>query len=317
MKVSRVGIILTTVIISMLAGSCSYYYKVVSRKALVDGAKAYNERNYEEAEELFRSAVYYDEELTTFEGRTAQLFLARTLHSEYAAKRKDNEKKAEAAIGEYQKALKGYRTFRTTAAETVKNSPENEDAKKQLESTEKELGSIVSAVASLYQNLNQDDKWLDWQTKQAADETMPPVSRAKAYISLAAKQYTCANDISDAEEVKKTVTEGDKQVFQFSKPENEEDFEKLQSCTKKGMELIDNALKLDDNSESAWSYKTSLLLQKSRIAEMEGENEERDKFKAESDKAKERYSAIAKKKREAEEKKAAEEAKKKAEAMEP
>ena len=314
MKFSKIGIFVLVSLVAVLMSSCSFYYRVMSRKSLVDGAKAYNERKFEEAENLFRRAVGFDENLATFEGKMAQLFLARTLHSEYAGDR-DQKDTAEKAIGEYKKTLAGFVADVAEKRAALANSPDDEALKNELEGSEKTVGSIVSAVASLHQNLDQNDKWLEWQTAQAKSAEIPNVARANAYIAMGAKQYSCANDISDDEAVKSTVEKDGEASFVFKKPESEDDFKKLKECVEKGSDYIDNAIKLNAESDSAWSYKTSLLVQQARIAEMEGDTESKDKFKEESDEAKKKFDELAKKRREAEEaalKKAAEEAAKKA-----
>ena len=40
---------------------------------------------------------------------------------------------------------------------------------------------------------------------------------------------------------------------------------------RRGLEEVENAIKLDPNSEAAWSYKTNLLLEASKLAEMDGD----------------------------------------------
>lgn len=311
MKFSKLGIVGLVTLVAISASSCSFYNRVMARKSLVDGAKAYNERKFGEAEELFRKAVGYDEDLTSFEGKTAQLFLARTLHSEFAGDR-GNTKKAEEAIVAYKRTLDGFVGQVAEKRAALEANPQDELAKKELQQSEKTVGSIISAVASLYENLQQEDNWRKWQTAQAANEQLPAGARANSFISLAAKEYNCANDISDDDKVKKTVTEGGDQVFKFSKPESPEDFSKLKKCVDQGSEFIDKALKLNSESDSGWSYRTSLLVQKSRIAEMEGDSASKDKFKKESDEAKKQFEVLAEKRRKAEEEEARKAAEEKA-----
>ncbi len=302
MKISKLGIFVLVGMIAMLTGSCSFYYRVMSRKNLVDGAKAYNERKFDEAEEHFRVASGYDPELTTFEGKTAQLFLARTLHSGFASDRKDT-KKAEAAIVEYKKTLTGFLNDVAERRAAVEANPQDQDAKKQFESSEKTVGSIVSAIASLYENLQQADKWNAWQAEQAKNDKLPNFVRANVYISLGAKEYNCANEISDDPSVKSTVEKDGEAIFEFKKPADE-DFAKLKGCVDKGMEYIDNAIKMNPDSDSAWSYRTSLFLQKSRIAEMDGDSEGKESFKKQSEEAKKKFEVLADKRRKAEEEEA-------------
>lgn len=280
-RLSLIAFIITTVLIGT---NCAYYNRIIGRKNLVDGANAYKNRKFADAERLFREAVARDPEGTTTEGKAAQLFLARTIHSEYIGNRKD-EAKAEEAIREYQKVLRV-------------------DPKDQ---------SSFKAVANLYENLGRNDEWQNWVTERANNEQIPPVQRSEALTSLAAKKNTCANDISDTEATKKTVTKDGKQVFEFVKPENPADFETLKQCATEGLQLARKAVEFDQNSDSAWSYLTSLLIQNMRVAEMEGNKEAAANFKAESETAKERFTALAEARRqkeqeEAERKKAEEEA---------
>ncbi len=281
MRLSRLGIFVLILVSVLVGANCSYYNRIIGRKNLVDGATAYKERKFEQAEQLFRDAVARDPQGTTPEGKAAQLFLARTLHSRYIGDRQKISL-AENAISEYKKVL-------------------SVDLKDQ---------SSFKAIASLLENLNKDDEALQWVTDRANNEQVPADQRAEAYSSLAAKKNTCANEVSDTEATKKTVTKDGKQVFEFLKPANAADFDKLKQCADEGLQLASKATELDPNSDSAWSYKTSLLIQKMRVAEMEGNKEQQEQFKKESDEAKGKFTVLAEAKRKKEEEEAA---KKKAE----
>lgn len=287
MRFSRIGVFVLLMATVLVGTNCSYYNRVMARKDLVDGSKAYKDRKFPEAEKLFRAAASRDPKGENVEGKMAQLFLARTLHSMFIGDRKRTEL-AEQAIAEYQKAL------------TL-------DPKDQ---------SSYKAIASLYENLQKNDEWLSWVTKRSQDTNIPPEQRAEALTSLAAKKNTCANDISDTEATKKTVTKDGKQAFQFVKPANAEDFQKLSQCTQEGMALIDQALALETDQaknsaridakalsdsdlvkaqdalkvfESARSYKASLLIQSMRIAEMDGRTPDKDRLKGEADVARKAF----------------------------
>lgn len=284
MRVSRSGIagLIVILLSTIFLSNCGVYNRIKSRQDLVDGAEAYKQRKFDKAEELFRDAIGRDPNGETQEGKTAQVFLARTLHSKYISDRKKTDIAAE-AINEYKKVLA--------------QNPDDQ--------------SSFKAVANLYESLGQADEWERWVTERANNEQVSKENRAEALVSLAAKQYSCANDISDNEPVKKAVLKDGKPVFEFTKPANEADFTKLKTCTQKGLELANKAVELNANSDSAWSYKANLLVQKMRIAEMEGNTEERDKIKAEADAAKDKFTALNEEKRK---RQAEEEARKQAEA---
>jgi hypothetical protein len=262
----------------------------MSRKNLVDGSQAYKERKFSVAEDLFRRAAARDPEGATFEGRIAQVFLARTLHSIYIGNRQDKSR-AEEAITAYQKAL----------------------------AQDKEDQSSYKAVAGLYENLQMTDQWQKWVTDRANDGSILPQNRAEALTSLAAKKNTCANEITDTEATKKNVTKDGKPAFQFVAPANPAELATLKGCVDEGLKYIDQAVALETPEvknaqnlniktlsdeelkknldlikvfESARSYKAALTNQAMRLAEMENRTPDRDRLKTESDNLKTQFTEL-------------------------
>lgn len=290
MRSSRLGIILLVIVSVAFTTSCGYYNRIMSRKNLVDGSVAYKGRKFDEAEQLFRRAAERDPNGETLEGRTAQLFLARTLHSRYIGDRKQTDL-AESAITEYQK--------------TLKVDPNEQSAYK--------------AVAGLYENLQKTDDWQRWVSERANNEQILPQNRAEAITSLAAKQNTCANEISDTEKTKKPIKRDGKDVFQYVKPENAQDLEKMRGCVSQGNELINKAYSLEPEDvkniksvdpksltdaqlteklalikvfESARSYRASLIIQSSRLAEMDGNEAQAAKLRDEAEAARNEFTEL-------------------------
>ncbi len=264
MRFSRLGILSVVLLTVLMGANCSYYNRIVTRKNLVDGGQAYKDRKFKDAEQLFRYAVSRDPNGSTTEGKNAQLFLARTLHSQFIGNRQEIAL-AEEAIKEYKKVLA-------------------EDASDQ---------NSFNAVASLLENLNKDDEWLQWVTQRADNQGASGPQRAEALTKLAAKKYSCANDISDVEPVKKTVTKDGKSVFEFTKPQDPATFENFKKCIQEGTDIVNRAEKLDTDSDAVWSYKANLLVQQTRLAEMEGNKQQQEALKAESEKAKARFTELA------------------------
>lgn len=300
MKISRVGILVLLVFSVLLGAGCS---SIIARKDLVDGAKAYRERKFDQAEALFRDAVQRDPNQFT-----AQLFLARTLHSQYASNRQMTQK-GEEAITQYQKTIEEYKqTVSKNSAQFAGDQAPCRYSDYEISKMQGDkrvafdafriLGDSLKAVANLKENLGKSDERLEWLTQWGNDESLPACLRAEAFNSLAARDNTCANDISENPEIKKTVTKDGKQVFTFSKPAKPEEFEQFKKCVTDGTNLINKAVELDPNSDSIMSYKTSLLIQSMRLAEMEGRTADRDSLKAEADQAKEKFTQLAKAKKE-------------------
>lgn len=318
MRFSRFGVIAVLAITVLLGANCSYYNKVMARKNLVDGAKAYKDRKFPEAEARFRYAASLDPKGETIEGRTAQLSLARTLHSEFIGNRKETAK-AEEALNEYKKSLgPGLKELKESTAAYEKN-PNSVDAQKTYLASLSAVNSSSSAVASLYENLAQPDKAKEWQSEVAGNADYPPTARARALSSLAARANTCSNEISDTDATKKTVQKDGKDVFEFIKPANPADFDKMKQCVADGLKLIGQALELEPDMvknagsidvakasdsqialysevlkvfESARSYKASLTVQAMRAAEMDGNKAETDRLKAEAETAKGQFSSL-------------------------
>ncbi|MCW5961659.1 MAG: hypothetical protein KIS76_15960 [Pyrinomonadaceae bacterium] len=290
MRFSRVGTLVFILITVIIGANCSYYNRIIARKYLVDGAEAYKARKFDQAEQLFRDAVAKDPEGETLEGKTAQLFLARTLHSQYFGDR-GNTAKAEEAIKEYRKVL---------AVDITDNSS-------------------FKAIASLLENLGRREEAEKWKQDRANDPNVPADQRAEALTSLASAQITCANEITDVDPVKKTVEKDGVASFQFTKPEDPATFEKLKQCVAKGTEIIDKAVALEPDSikqpgsidvkpksdkelaelldlikkfQSTWSYKANALIQQMRVAEMEGNAEAKEDFKKKAEEARDKFIAL-------------------------
>lgn len=256
---------------------CNVVNKVRARNALNDGAKAYKERKFNDAEAYFEQAMALDPSQ-----KMTETFMARTLHQQYLANRSqpDNLKKADQAIEIYKNIL---------------NDKPNDEA------TNDALSSLIEARQG-------PEALIQWRTQRANDERVNASGRAKAFTFLAADKYRCVNEITEL--AKETVQQGKDAVYKFKKPENPEDLAKAKQCADDGLALTDKALALDNTKSSPWSYKASLLVQKSRIAEMEGNTADKDRYTAEAEVPKKRFSEISEQEAKAKE----EEAKRKAEA---
>jgi hypothetical protein len=62
-----------------------------------------------------------------------------------------------------------------------------------------------------------------------------------------------------------------KTLVQYRKPQDPKDFDKAMQSTTEGMEFVSKAISLDPGNETAWSAKTALLREMSKLAEMQGD----------------------------------------------
>jgi hypothetical protein len=253
--------------------------RIRAKNQLNEAARAYRAAHFEEAEQHARNAIELDPS-----NKTAPLFIARIVHRQYqpGVNTPANIDKAKRAIQEYK--------------EILKNDPKNEEAYK--------------AVASLLGAIKQDDQQREWIEKHAADTGADKDKRAEAYVVLASKDWHCSNEITDLPTNKiTTVDANNKATLSYKKPKEEKDFQAAKQCVAKGLEEINKAISFDANSEAAWSYKTNLLIEQSKLYEMDGKMDLKAQIDKDADVARKRTDALNK---ENERKRAEEEAKAKA-----
>lgn len=279
MKLSRTRIAIILAFLVVSSSGCGVINRIRAKNQLNEAARAYREAHFEEAEQHARAALALDPN-----NKTAPLFIARIVHREYqpGVNNPANIAKARQAIAEYQKILE--------------KDPKNEEAYK--------------AVASLLGAIHEDQKQREWIEKRAHDPNIDPEKRAEAYVVLASKDWHCSNEITDLPTNKITTIDPlkNKATLSYKKPKDEKDFQTAKMCVAKGLEEIENAIKLDPNNEFAWSYKTNLLLEASKLAEMEGKMDlkaQLDKQQAEAQKRTDELSKINQQKKKEEEAKKA------------
>jgi len=278
MKLSQTRVAIGLAILVISTSGCSLVNRIRAKNQLNEAALAYHEGHFEEAEQRSRAALELDPN-----SKTAPLYIARSVHAQYRAgvQAPENIAKANEAIQAYQRILE--------------RDPKSEEAYK--------------AIAYLYGQLKEDDKLRSWISARAVDGSAPAEKRAEAYIVLASKDWDCSFKITELPTNKTTsLSAGNKATITYKKPQNQKDFDQAQACVKRGLEEAENAIKFDPNNESAWSYKTNLLIEASRLAEMDGKTDQKAQFDKQREEAQKRtteLSQINQKKKEEEEAKQA------------
>ena len=268
-------ILVAITVLVATTSSCGVIYRIRARNQLNQAALAYREGRFQEAEQHSRQALELDPT-----NPTAPMFIARTIHAQYrpGVQTPENIAKANEAIEAYQKILQA--------------NPKSEEAYK--------------AIAYLYGATKEDDKLRQWISARAANESAAPEKRAEAFIVLASKDWDCSFKITELPTVKTTTVDptNNKATVSYKKPKDEKDFVTAQMCVKQGLAEAENAIKFDPNNESAWSYKTNLLLEAEKLAEMEGKADDKKAYQTQYETALKRtteLSAAAQKRKEEEE----------------
>jgi tetratricopeptide (TPR) repeat protein len=249
MKLSQTRIAMVLAILVATSSGCGVVNRIRAKNQLNEAARAYREGRFKEAEDHSREAAALDPD-----NRTAPMFIARTIHAQYrpGVQQPDNIQKAQEAIQAYQQILQ--------------NNPKDEEAYK--------------AVAYLYGAIKEDDKLRKWISDRAANDQAEPVKRAEAYVVLASKDWDCSFKITEQPSVKTTTIDpsNNKATVSYKKPKEQKDFDAAQMCVKQGLSEAENAIKFDPNNESAWSYKTNLLLEAAKLAEMDGKTDQKAQY---------------------------------------
>lgn len=212
-----------------------------AKRELNEAASAYREGNFAEAQQHAEKALALDPL-----NKTAPLFIARTIHAQYKPgdRNETNVAKASEAIDAYKQILE--------------QDPQNEEAYK--------------AIAYLYGSLKEDESLRQWVLERAIDPAFSADKRAEAFVVLASKDWDCSFKITELPANKTvSVTNGASPKIRYTKPKDLEEFEEAQQCAATGLSMIDEAITLNPDNEAAWSYKTNLLLELSKLAEMDND----------------------------------------------
>ncbi len=267
---SRIGATAILVLIVVGSGGCTLVNKIRAKNELNETARSYRDGRFEEAEQHAKRALYLDPD-----NKTAPIFIARVIHQQYkpGVDQPENIAKAREAIDAYKHVLE--------------KDPNNEEAYKAI--------SVLLAAIKDEKNLR------DWISKRANDPNQASEKRAEAYAILAGKDWDCSFKVTELPDVKVTSTEGGNAKVTYKKPKEQKDFDKIQQCVARGLEEAETAIKYDPNNESAWSYKTNLLLEQAKFADMNGDSARKSELERQAQIAGKRAGALAEERRKKEE----------------
>lgn len=214
------------------------------RQELNEAAAAYRKGNFAEAQTHSERALKLDPE-----NRTALIFVARTTHAQYKPgdTSPENVAKAREAIIAYQRVLE--------------RSLVDEESYK--------------AVAYLYDALKEEQLLREWLLQRAGNVAIANDKRAEAYVILASRDWDCSFKITELPGHKVTAITRGKQHSVYHMPKARGEFEKAKACASRGLDLVNMAITLTPESESAWAYKTNIILELAKLAEMSGDMQQK------------------------------------------
>ena len=233
------------------------------QQELNEASRTYRQGKYEEAQAHSEKALQLDPQNTT-----ATQFVARTIHAQYRPGifTLENVAKARQAIVAYQKILD--------------RLPGDDEAYK--------------AIAYLYGAIKEEELLREWILQRAADVSMANDKRAEAFVVLASKDWDCSFNITEQPGIKVTTVKRNKQYISYRMPKQRVEFERANECANRGLEMANLAIALTPENESAWSYKTNILLELAKLAEMLGETHHKNEFRRQYEEALKETTKLAK-----------------------
>ena len=235
-----ITIALAAPLLAQTPASGSSAAEAEAKHELNEAARAYREGRFAEAQAHSERALLLDPQ-----NKTAPSFVARTIHAQYKPGdfTPENVAKGREAIIAYQRILE--------------RRPGEDEAYK--------------AVAYLYGALNEDQLLREWILQRAGDISIGNDKRAEAFVVLASKDWDCSFKITELPNHKVTTIVGNKATVNYKMPKERVEFEQAQECANRGLEMVNMAITLSPENETAWAYKANILLELSKLAEMMGE----------------------------------------------
>ena len=234
------SLIITIALAAPLLAQTPTVAEAQAKQELNEAARAYREGKFADAQVHSERALQLDPQ-----NKTAPFFIARTIHAQYKPgdNTLDNAAKARDAIIAYQRILD--------------RVPTDDEAYK--------------AIAYLYGALKEDELQRQWILQRAGNVSFPNDKRAEAYVVLASKEWDCSFKITELPGHKLTTVNGTKAYVSYKMPKERVEFERATECADRGLELANMAIILTPENESAWSYKTNILLELEKLSEMSGQ----------------------------------------------
>jgi hypothetical protein len=271
MKRSVAGIIPLILVLTFGATGCGVINRIRAKNELNEAARSYKEGKFADAQVHSERALELDPNQ-----KTAPSFIARSIHAQYkqGVDTPDNVAKGRAAIEAYKRILE--------------KDINNDEA--------------YRAVAALYGFIGEEEKQNQWITDRANNQNVDPAKRSEAFTFLASKQWQCSYNVTEQKANQQTIQKDGKTVIQFKKPADPKQFEQAQQCVNKGLQFVETAIQLDPTNDRAWGYKTSLLLEAAKLAEMDGKKDQQEQYKKQADEAQKRTQELHEQKKQAESK---------------
>jgi tetratricopeptide (TPR) repeat protein len=228
--VLRLAVILTFAIALMGSFGCG---KLRAKDKLNEGTRAYNKGNYPQAEKLFKESIDLNSNFPQ-----AKLYYAASVRAQYLPGADSLENKA---IGE--KAVKAYQ-------DVIASSTNPRD-----------IDAAHAFIAELYKGLGQEEEHRNWLLKRIQLPGQSDEVRAQTYYTLAVGYWEQSYKISQKYLVPRTQPP----AYKPTKEWEAGDAEKVKDTVMKGLQLMEESLKINPKYANCYSYRGLLYREQSKI----------------------------------------------------
>jgi tetratricopeptide (TPR) repeat protein len=232
--------------LTVLTSGCEFTKKVIAKDKLNQGAILYNGGKIKEAEGYFREAA----ELIP-NNPIAWLYYGSTVYKRFQNASGDEQKQlGQQALDIFKKAFE--------------LSPESEC---------KTRDSAMGYLASVYDELKDDDNNRMWTLKRAEGSCADKASRAITYYSVGVRYWRCSYDQTSRYADKTNITD----AFHYRNmdyPAALPDKEKAMKCADDGLKYVEQALAENPEYVDAMFYKALLYRQKQMLTKEEPKRKE-------------------------------------------
>lgn len=240
------------VVMAILGSGCEYARKVIAKDKLNQGAILYNQGRTKQAQEFFREAKDTDPG-----NAIAWLYYGATLVKEYKEPNIEEQKMkeiADQAIEVYKKAL----DLSGNNCISIDNA--------------------VSYLATIYDDLNDDEEWRKWMERRAESECSQNDVKAQSYYSIAQRYWQCSYDETTRYADKAILAS---QPFHYRNMDYQAalpDKQKAEQCVAKGLEYMEKALSINPEYVDAMYYRGLLYRERQKLTKEEAKRRELDQL---------------------------------------
>ncbi|HKX32027.1 MAG TPA: hypothetical protein VJ302_30345 [Blastocatellia bacterium] len=244
------AIIFTGLMVAAIFNSgCNYIHKVIAKDKLNQGAILYNQGRIKQAQNFFREATETDPS-----NAVAWLYYGATLVRDYRDLEGDKKTQtAGNALQVYEKALS------LSGSNCV-----NRD-------------NAITYIASIYDDLKNDDEWRKWLLNRADDKCATPEVKATSYYSIAVRYWRCSYDQTERYQDRAKMASDAFHYRNMDYPAALADKQKAMTCATKGLEFVEKALAVNPEYVDAMFYKALLYRELQKLTKEEAKRKEMER----------------------------------------